>query len=94
MYEDGHYHSYGYSGEKPGCGEKWDSVGSDYMGIPELLASGTEGYFYSLALQDLPVYNHDDEMIGVYGGQTRADAAMSALRRQNDISVSKDDDLR
>jgi hypothetical protein len=96
MEENGHYTIAGYKDNgKPGCGESWDSVGSDYLDIPEMVASSDQGYWFAENLRGLPVYDAaHTESIGVYGGPSRKNAEVSALRRQADISVSRDDDLR
>ncbi|WMI33537.1 hypothetical protein SEA_KENREY_168 [Streptomyces phage Kenrey] len=96
MDEDGHYTIVGYKDNgSPGCGEDWDGVSSDYITIPEMLAAGDQGYWFAENLRGLPVYSATQtEPIGVYGGSSREDAEVSALRRQADISVSRGDDLR
>ena len=97
MYETGHYtiREYGEENGQPGCGVEWDGVTSDYLNIPEQIAQSDDGYFFAENLRGLPVYTFfEDGPIGVYGGQTREDAEMSALRRQEDISVSDSNDLR
>jgi len=69
MYEKGHYTVIGWDEPTKGCGAIWDGVRSDYMNIPELLASGDRGYFFAEHLRGLPVYTFmQDEPIGVYGG--------------------------
>ncbi|XAO35335.1 hypothetical protein SEA_FRANCOB_164 [Streptomyces phage Francob] len=96
MEEAGHYKIAGYKDNgQPGCGEVWDSVSSDYLNIPTMLAAGSEGYWFAENLRGLPVYDAaHSEPIGVYGGTSRKNAEVSALRRQADISVSRNDDLR
>ncbi|QZE11728.1 hypothetical protein SEA_KARP_155 [Streptomyces phage Karp] len=96
MEETGHYTVAGYKDNgEPGCGEVWDSVSSDYLNIPAMLVAGEDGYWFAENLRGLPVYDASSpEPIGVYGGPSRKDAEVSALRRQADISVSSDDDLR
>lgn len=96
MEETGHYTIAAYKdGGTPGCGETWDSVSSDYLNIPAMLVAGSEGYWFAENLRGLPVYDASQpESIGVYGGPARKDAEVSALRSQENISVSSDDDLR
>ncbi|QIQ63022.1 hypothetical protein SEA_MOAB_161 [Streptomyces phage Moab] len=95
MEEQGHYTIAGYKDNgMPGCGEEWDSVSSDYLNIPAMLVAGDEGYWFAENLRGLPVYDDKPDPIGVYGGTSRKAAEMSALRRQEDISFSTDDNLR
>jgi hypothetical protein len=96
MEEGGHYTIAGYKDNGlPGCGEEWDSVSSDYPNIPAMLVAGSEGYWFAENLRGLPVYDAaHTEPIGVYGGPSRKNAEVSALRRQADISVSQDNDVR
>lgn len=72
MYEAGHYTILGYTENgQPGCLEEWDSVSSDYIQIPEILAESDEGYFFAEHLRGLPVYDCKPEPIGYYGGTPR-----------------------
>lgn len=95
MEETGHYTIMGYKDNgAPGCGEEWDSVSSDYLNIPAMLAAGDEGYWFAENLRGLPVYDASPEPIGVYGGPSRKNAQVPELRKEEYLTISSDDDLR
>lgn len=95
MEETGHNTIAGYKENgQPGCGETWDSVSSDYLNIPAMLAAGEDGYWFAENLRGLPVYDASPEPIGVYGGPSRKNAQVSELREEEYLTISSDDDLR
>jgi hypothetical protein len=96
MEETGHYKIAGYKDNGlPGCGEEWDSVSSDYLNIPAMLAAGSEGYWFAQNLRGLPVYDASQpEPIGVYGGPSRKNERMPELQEEEHLTISSDDDLR
>lgn len=95
MEETGHYTILGYKNNgSPGCGEKWDSVSSDYLLIPAMFVAGDEGYWFAENLRGLPVYDCDPEPIGVYGGPSRKNETVSEVREEEHLSIPTDDNLR
>jgi len=88
--ENGHYTAGGYTKREP-CGHEWEAVSSEYINMPELFLKNTFGYDNLIGL---PVVSYSGEWMGMYGGKTRAHAAVSEMRDEEDFTVYESEDLR
>lgn len=89
--ENSHITRGGLGPDRKGCGVVWDGVSSEYMGQAEQMLETTFGFEN---LRGLPVYHYFGEQLGVYGGTSEPNEALSEVQEDDDCTIYESEDLR
>jgi hypothetical protein len=88
--ENGHYTAAGFVKREP-CGDMWDAVSSEYVNMAEMMTRNTFGFDNLIGL---PVVKYGTlEWLGMFGGKTRANAAMPKVSEEDDDTIYESEDL-